>query len=331
MSRFKNEQQKSQEQFFSRMDGGYLLPGWAYRLRPEQAPQNLNPEFRQEILNHFSAGQDPIQWHQHCNHALSSQVCCVNFLGPLMRRPAVLSQVIASACGMAAAPQLLPVGQDCQGSDIFLDFEWIGAANHLDEWPANGNPSRGANATSADAVAQMVDADGSVTTLLIEWKYTENYGPAISESGNATRMRRYSDKAFHPDGPLRNDLGLTVADFFWEPFYQLLRQQMLAWRMERVQEAGAARVKVLHISAAGNRALHKVTAPALQRFGADAFEAFQACLIDPSRFKATSIEEAFLPALNAVAAENPADPWAAYLLDRYTFLSSPGECSAQPT
>jgi hypothetical protein len=218
---------------------------------------------------------------------------------------------------------MLPVGQDRNGADIFIDFEWIGAANHLDEWPENGRASRGANATSADAVARMVDADGVVTTVLIEWKYTENYGAPISERGNPTRVRRYSDKAFFPDGPIRNDLGLAVTDFFWEPFYQLLRQQMLAWRMERAKEDGADRVMVLHISAAGNKALHKVTAPALRAFGSDAFEVFQSSLVDPSRFCASSIEQAFLPALTAAFAADPADPWASYLLNRYTFLASP--------
>ncbi|MBX9459488.1 MAG: hypothetical protein KL863_27585 [Rhizobium sp.] len=28
----------------------------------------------------------------------------------------------------------------------------------------------------------------------------------------------------NPMGPVRSDLGLAVEDFFWEPYYQLLRQ-----------------------------------------------------------------------------------------------------------
>jgi hypothetical protein len=52
-------------------------------------------------------------------------------------------------------------------------------------------------------------------------------------------VKRYQDKTFEPDGPIRSDLGLKVEDFFWEPFYQLVRQQMLAWRMQQARESGA--------------------------------------------------------------------------------------------
>jgi len=38
---------------------------------------------------------------------------------------------------------------------------------------------------------------------------------------------------FAPNGPIRDDLNLKLEDFFWEPFYQLLRQQMLPSRWKR--------------------------------------------------------------------------------------------------
>lgn len=319
MTAFAKSQRQAQIPFFARFGQDRLMRGWAYRLAPGEMAWNLNPAFRQDILNHFSRALAPIQWHQHSNHALSSQVCCVNFLAPLMRRPDLLAQVIGAALGIAA-PQMLAVGQDADG-DIFVDFEWIGLQDHLGEWPGTGVATRGANATSADAIVRMVDRDGTITTILIEWKYTESYGAPLDPKGNTTRLRRYGDKAFAPDGPIRTDLGLTVADFFWEPFYQLLRQQMLAYRMERAHEDGASRVIVLHVSAGGNATLHKVTAPALRTFGADAFDVFLSLLAEPSRFHATSIETAFRPALTEAVARDPADPWATYLQDRYTFLA----------
>ena len=121
-------------------------------------------------------------------------------------------------------------------------------------WPKGASAiTRGANATSADAVVEF-EHDGAIETLLIEWKYTEKYGPPISANGNPTRLLRYSDKLFAPSGPIRFDLGLKIEDFFWEPFYQLARQQMLAWRMEAVKERGVGKVRVLHISPTANRA-----------------------------------------------------------------------------
>ena len=322
MNAFILQQRQEQTAFFNRFDGDLLLPGATYRTRPEHFGMNLNPAYTGALVEHFAVPGSPIQWHQHKNHALSSQVCCVNFLGPLMHRPTLLASIMESALGIES-PQMVPVSKDRHGTDIFVDFEWIGAADHLGEWPANGRATRGANATSADAAVRYRAPDGKLTTVLIEWKFTESYGQPINPKGNETRIRRYADKTFYPDGPLRCDLGLKVQDFFWEPFYQLARQQMLAWRMERTAEDGADRVIVLHISAAGNTALHKVTAPALKPLGSDAFDVFRALLVEPSRFHATSIEQAFLPAIRSTIAADAQDPWAAYLLDRYAFLGEP--------
>lgn len=322
MNAFVLQQRREQTAYFSRFDVGRLLHHSTYRTKPEHFDLNLNPAYAESLVAHFASPVSPIQWHQHKNHALSSQVCCVNFLGPLMHRPDALASVMESALSLDR-PQMVPVSKDRNGSEIFVDFEWIGAADHLGEWPANGRATRGANATSADAAVRFRSPDGHLTTILIEWKYTESYGQPIDLRGNETRIRRYADKAFHPDGPLRSDLGLQVQDFFWEPFYQLVRQQMLAWRMERAAEDGADRVMVLHISAAGNTALHNVTAPGLKPLGSDAFEVFRKLLVDPSRFRATSIERAFLPAIRNAIARDPQDPWATYLLDRYAFLGEP--------
>lgn len=53
---------------------------------------------------------------------------------------------------------------------------------------------------------------------------------------------------FAPNGPIRDDLNLKLEGFFWELFYQLLRQQMLAFQMEKAHEAVTDLVRVLHIS-----------------------------------------------------------------------------------
>jgi len=323
---FKAAQTEAQTRYFQRFDPQTLMPDYPYRFGAQHRRLNLNPAFAEQIERHFAGdGRDGIVWHQHRNHALSSQVCCVNFLAPLMRQPDVLSHILASALGIAP-PEMCPVGADAEG-DIFVDFEWTGAQDYLGEWPVGQRAARGANATSADAVLKYVTPTGPCT-VLIEWKYTEAYGAPIPDSqnpegGNRTRTRRYQDIAFAPAGPIRGDLGLTVAEFFWEPFYQMLRQQMLAWQMQRARENGAARVIVLHLSPAGNRALHKVTAPALQRFGTDAFQVFSHLLTDPTSFRRTSIEAAFLPALRRTAANEACSAWSTYLLDRYTFLQDP--------
>jgi hypothetical protein len=160
--------------------------------------------------------------------------------------------------------------------------------------------------------------------VLIEWKYTETGKSSIDPAGHATRERRYADKAFAPEGPIRPDLGLQVADFFREPFYQLFRQQMLARRMERAGEGGAQRVSVLHISPAANTALHKVSVPTFARFGDDVFEVFRSLLVEPDRFTARTTEDVFGSFLCLDYADRAARHWAAYLRDRYRFMTASG-------
>jgi hypothetical protein len=292
--------------------------GSAYRLAPDHVLLNLAPDIRDAAAAYFK--QYGITWHRHANHGLSSQVCCLNFLMPLATRSDLLSRVIGDALGIEP-PQMLQVENGPNGEPWFVGFEWIGERDYLNEAPTAGRRTRGANATSADAIVRF-SHQGRTETLLIEWKYTESYGAPIPPSGNATRTQRYKDLAFAPKGPIRADLRLKLEDFFWEPYYQLLRQQMLAQGMQEAREDGTDRVRVLHISPASNRALHKVTAPALRRFGDDAFEAFSAVMVRPEDFIARSTEEVFGPAL----ASAPGDPWAAYLTDRYSFLAH-----AQPT
>jgi hypothetical protein len=252
--------------------------GSPYRLDPAAAALNLAPDIRDLAMQYFA--EKGITWHGHANHGLSSQVCCLNFLMPLAHEPGALSRLIGTALDIAP-PEMLPMEQDEAGSDWFVAFEWIGERDYLNEAGKSGVRTRGANATSTDAAVRFV-ADGRTEIALIEWKFTESYGAPIPPAGNPTRMDRYRDIAFAPAGPIRADLDLDLADFFWEPFYQMLRQQMLATQMERARELGAERVRVLHISPVANIKLHKVTAPALRSFGDDAFAVFGKLLADPT-------------------------------------------------
>jgi hypothetical protein len=303
-----------------------------YRLPPGDHLLNLADSIRAEADPYFDLYG--IARHRHLAHGLSSQACCLNFLMPLARRPDVLAELVGRAL-KSAPPKMLPV-ENGPGGEWFVGFEWIGQGDPLNEWPKTGRVTRGANVTSADAVV-MFEHDGRPETLLIEWKYTETYGTPLQEnvrpdgklSGNAKRTARYADKAFGPHGPIRNDLGLELKDFFWEPFYQLLRQQMLAWRLEHAP--GGHRTRVLHISPRANIALHAVTSPVLRKRGySDAFDAFKAVLVDEAdgvrRFESVYSEDLF----GTMAAATPNDPWAAHLLRRYRFLSGDYAASSGP-
>jgi hypothetical protein len=291
--------------------------GSDYRLLPQQKALNLAPSIRDDAIAYFAA--HGIAWHQHANHALSSQVSCLNFLMPLATRPRLLARVIGEALDLTS-PTMLEIEREPEGRPWFVGVEWIGRADYLNEAGKSGARTRGANATSADAIVRFED-EGRTETVLIEWKYTESYGAPISPSGNAVRLSRYRDLVFAPVGPVRADLGLAIGDFFWEPFYQLLQQQMPASLMQAAHEDEAERVRVLHISPSANRALHTVTAPTLRCFGDDAFEVFRALLVRPGDFVNLSTEAVFGKALSEVDGEDRS--WADYLVDRYTVLSAP--------
>jgi len=282
--------------------------GASYRIEPDQFELNLAPEIREQAIAYFA--EKGIAWHQHANHGLSSQVCCLNYLMPLAHNPDQLANFTARALGIEA-PEMLPMERDAVGRDWFVAFEWIGHQDYLREAGQNGTRTRGANATSTDAAIRFRHA-GKVEIALIEWKFTESYGAPISAKGNPTRVSRYSDIAFTPEGPIRADLGLKLEDFFWEPFYQMIRQQMLAMRMEQARELDAERVRVIHISPSMNQDLHKVTAPALRRFGEDAFAVFRELLVDREAFVGWSIEGLFVPLL-----ADTHSAWADYIRSRY--------------
>jgi hypothetical protein len=314
---FKSVERTRQVLYFDREFPGQAgHQGRAFELLPEHARLSLAPALRSDAVMLFAA-EPAIQWHRFAGHGLSSQTCCLNFLLPFADKPDLLGRWIGAGLGIAP-PEMLVIEPGRAGRDWYVAFEWIGEHDYLNESGPDGGRRRGANATASDAAVKFRDADGKTHLLLIEWKYTESYGAPLTGDLTGKRPKRYGAIAFAPNGPIRADAGLTLADFFWEPFYQLLRQQMLAHRIQADPESGVDRARVLHLSPAGNRALHRVTAPALARFGSDAFEVFRSLLVDPDAFIGRTIEAAFAP-----LAEWPEADWLSYLRDRYPGLCAP--------
>lgn len=290
--------------------------GRAFQLLPECRLDGLLPAAREPAERVFAALG--IQWHPYIGHARSSQGCCVNFLMPMAARPDLLARWVGTLLGIDP-PAMLAVEREEAGMHRYVAFEYTGPGGIDFLGEAGGAaPPRGAHATAADAAVAFIDSAGRRQLLLIEWKYSEQYrAHRLSDDPSGTRAARYADKAFAPSGPLRADLGLTLVDFFHEPFYQLLRQQMLAWQIER--SGSFDRARVLHLSPAGNRALHLVTAPALQKIKGvpqiDAFAAYRATLADPDAFLARTIERAFAPLAGWAEAD-----WYPALAERYPTL-----------
>jgi hypothetical protein len=298
--------------------------GRPFQLKPGHRLDGLLPQVRETTRNLFQK-QLGIQFHTYVGHGRSSQACCINFLMPLADKPDVLSRWIGHVLDIPP-PAVLPIEKEVAGAHRYVAFEYTGPDDKDYLGEAAGNvPQRGANATASDAAIGFVGADGVRHLLLIEWKYTEQYqSHRLSEDNKGKRIERYAKRLLAPHGPVRADLGVALTDFFHEPFYQFVRQQMLAWEIEDKSNA-FDRVRVLHLSPSGNRALHRITAPRLATVGGvehqDAFDAFRACLVEPDDFIPRTIETAFAPLAHWAEAN-----WWAELAARYPTL-----CNMDPT
>ena len=305
----------------ARNDGSYRGKDRSFCLPLECAEENLFLGIREAARTYFHTHS--IQWHDGrngnpSNHLCSSQVCCVNFLFPFANRPEALAIVLRPI--FPTIDHVVPI-EDGQ----YVAFEWIGCANYLNErLPHSGRRVRGANCTSADAAVMFKRTDGKHQIVIIEWKYTECYGGAplkVAKSG--TDRTLIYEKVFHrEDCPLDKDLLPSFESLFFEPFYQFMRQQLLAHEMEAAREKGADVVSVLHLSPACNRDFCRVTSPELETLGDTASSIWKRLVRPSNRFIGISIEELF-GRLSARDIPGMAE-WLDYLHARYPWVQPRG-------
>lgn len=299
-------------------DGVYKNKPYPFCLPVNCSEQNLFPEIRETALSFFT--DRGIKWHdghngKPSNHLCDSQVCCVNFLFPFSKKPEALKSILLHI--FPDIETMLPVenGQ-------YVSFEWIGARNYLGEKiSSNGNRTRGANFTSSDSIVVFEHKDGKRHVVLIEWKYTESYsGTFLKYSDIGTdRTQIYRHLIEQKDSPIDMQLIPSFDSLFYEPFYQLLRQQLLAHEMEKAREFDADIVSVLHIAPAHNLDFRKVTSPELENLG-DSATAVWGKLVKPKgRFTSIHTEDMFGQDRTEVLPELKS--WSDYIHTRYVWLS----------
>ena len=302
----------------ARADGIYKGKPRPFCLPVEYAQENLFPEIRQSITAYFAL--HGINWHdgqerRPSNHLCDSQVCCANFLFPFADKPRALVELLRPV--FPSIQQMLPMEKGGQ----FVSFEWIGEQNYLGERVARGGKrTRGANFTSADAAVMFEHKNGLKQIALIEWKYTESYRSTslrFAKSGT-DRTTIYAHLYKRDDFPLDKTLLPSFDALFYEPFYQLFRQQLLAHEMARAQELGADVVSLLHIAPAHHVEFRKVTSPALRALGESATDVWKRLLRTPSTFASIATEELF--GGFSVGAFPELAPWWEYITARYSWL-----------
>ena len=288
--------------------------------------ENLEAGIREAALAYFE--DRAIGWHDGkesspSNHLCCSQSCCVNFWFPFVQAPEQLGAVLR---GLGYdVEEMLVIDGDCalrDGSCPYVAFEWIGKRNYLGELlrgkvaPDDGR-TRGANFTSLDFCMRFRRSDGQVQLLAGEWKYTEYYTTGhnlrFSRSGSGTdRLDRiYRKHLAKPDCQIAGDV--PNESLFFNPFDQLMRQQLLCSAMERCREMNADLVTLIHVVPRANRELmQRVTSKALEPIGSDIHTIWDA-LTRPGRFKGVATE-CLLP---LVCANAPTAQTREYLKLRY--------------
>jgi len=256
------------------------LPDGAASKRPTHTYPHILPAGHERLAFYGPLADDVLSYlaandiapHSELLNLKSSQAACLNFLFPLHQDLDLAWAVLRP---------LLPSLREVTG----LEFEYTGPEGTT-EWlgePSGGK--RGQHRTSIDAAIFWIGRSKRVHVTLAEWKYTERNFGACSAFGNASPEDKTRCRALdvaRDRNPARSCLLTTGGDRrsrrYWEhveaagmslpafadvqgcpfrgPFYQLMRQFLLAAYLRHVGEAD--QVEVVSIGFARNTALHRV-------------------------------------------------------------------------
>jgi hypothetical protein len=270
------------EMFKDPGDGAFH--GHKYEFVLEDPFLNLWPGIREDSMEYFKRNKIP-WWmgdDEPTGHLLSSQIACVNHLYHLRQRKDLVTAILKNIDSRIVEAEII--------DDGYVEFEVIGKCkNYLNE----AQHTRGANSTSIDAFMVGKKTDGKNVLFLIEWKYTEFYEKDKSLLVPAREI--YIPLLLNYESPIKQDFAkVKFEPLYYEPFYQLMRQTLLGWKMAKAGEYNSDEYIHLHIVPKENAELrYRNTSPNLQ--GKDMESAWQNILKEPFRYKLISPQEFFVP------------------------------------
>ncbi len=191
---------------------------------------NLYPSIRDDAKKYFI--ENNVSWwvegKQPTGHLLSSQIACINHLFAIRKdKETVLSLLNHIAENQFAEDdrftEILPITSDKDKG--YIAFEAVSSHDHLNE----RSSTRGSNCTSLDALIYAKHINGEKWIIPIEWKYTEHYSNEDKAKGanGEVRRGRYNQLIKYSEQLKQSYSGL----FYYEPFYQLMRQTLWAEQM----------------------------------------------------------------------------------------------------
>jgi len=243
---------------------------------------NLWEGIREDTLDYFQRNRI-VWWHgdngMNTGHLLSSQVACVNHLFFLHHRKDLATAILQGIDSSIAEALVI--------DDGYVEFEFIGEKQYLKE----KGFSRGANCTSVDAAMMGMTTTGHKKLFLIEWKYTESYKPQSKYIPE--RASVYDHLIQAQDSPFI--MGVNPSVYYYEPFYQLMRQTILADQLLKFHDHDIDEYLHIHVAPEKNEELRTgMTSPGI--VGKDIHEAWKRRLRDDSLFLAITPELLLEPA-----------------------------------
>ena len=291
MEKYRKDEKKKIESlinsgWFNGDSGNGSFGGYNYPFILSNSDNNIFHSILNEAKEYFE--KNNIAWwkgNKPTAHALSSQIACINHLFPLRNdKEAVLSLLSSFSYNFI---DVLEIKTD-KFAPAYISFEQVSDDDLLNE----GTPNRGTNCTSVDACIYALHKNGSKWLIPIEWKYTESYGDedkGIGSSGE-TRRKRY-DKLIQQSSQLIYDKLKNTKDcYFFEPFYQLMRQTLWAERMtinKNLETICADDYMHIHVIPYKNvDLLEKVYSCSNMNMP----KTWRSCLVDQSKYKIISPE-----------------------------------------
>ncbi|GHV03085.1 hypothetical protein FACS189485_05290 [Spirochaetia bacterium] len=268
--------------------GGGLHNGNAYEFVLQNPILNLWEEIRNDSIAYFK--NYDIEWHNGTSpegHLLSSNIACVNHLFYLRQRQDFATQVLKNIDTRIVSAGII--------EDGYVAFEINGKEN----WLGEKSHKRGALSTSVDAVMIGKKNDGKNILVLIEWKYTEHY--VSTNLHKPAHDAIYKPLLEEKDCPVKIEVSRqdNFKALYYEPFYQLMRQTLLGWKMVKNNEYNCDEFLHLHVIPDGNEELiNNVTAPILREHGNTICEAWKGVLKKPDLYKIISPEHLLEPLKN---------------------------------
>lgn len=258
MKNFKDKECERQTRLITEGDifegtaGGARFMGKERPFVLTEGKNNLYAPIGEYVISYFKDNR--ISWwrgRRPTGHILSSQMACLNHLFALRKNP---DAVLAMLNGIRNEfTEVLPITSDKDNG--YIAFEVVSDSDYLNE----GEPNRGSNCTSVDALALAKHKSGETWLIPIEWKYTERYNnqdksmedrPNESKGTNGKgneRMSRYTN-LIDSSKQLKSLSSYQGSLYYFEPFYQLMRQTL--WAEQMVSHKNQERLKsdnYLHI------------------------------------------------------------------------------------